>query len=190
MLQLIFSLGSFSHVALAEDATQYQFRAVYLFHFANFVRWPETAFAVPGKFVICVIGLNPFPEALRELEGERVATRHITIRSGVTLGQLGECQIVYAAPPANRDVAGLITSAAGHPILLVGDDEGFARRGGMMNFRVEGNRLRLNINHTAVRAAGLSVSARLLQLSQLVETRRDQAGEPTGYTTPIPPSPQ
>ena len=52
--------------------------------------------------------------------------------------------------------------------LVVGELEGFVRRGGMISFVVEGDRVRLAVNPSRAEAAGLRLSSRLLSLARLV----------------------
>ena len=63
----------------------------------------------------------------------------------------------------------VIQSLGGVPVLTVGESSGFCRWGGMVNFRLDGQNLRLEINDTAARQSGLRVSAQLLELATIVE---------------------
>jgi hypothetical protein len=53
-------------------------------------------------------------------------------------------------------------------VLTVGETEGFAARGGIINFYIEGNRVRFEINPDAAHRSGLKISSQLLQLGKLV----------------------
>ena len=67
----------------------------------------------------------------------------------------------------------IIARASAQPTLTIGDAEGFARRGGMINFTRRGSRLGFEINRGAVRRADLNLSSQLLKLAELVP---DQGG--------------
>ncbi len=56
-------------------------------------------------------------------------------------------------------------------MLVVSDIDGFAEKGGMIGFTTDTN-VRLEINLTAARAAGLAISSKLLRVGRL-------AGAPT-----------
>jgi hypothetical protein len=62
----------------------------------------------------------------------------------------------------------VIAGASATPTLTVGDAEGFAQHGGMINFTRRGARLGFAINRGAVSRAGLSLSSQLLKLAELV----------------------
>ena len=54
--------------------------------------------------------------------------------------------------------------------------QGFAARGGMVNFTVEESKVRFEINEDAARRAGLKISSKLLRLAELVEEAGPEVG--------------
>lgn len=58
------------------------------------------------------------------------------------------------------------------PVLLVGESEGFAARGGVINLYTEDGRIRFEINRKAAERRGLRLSSRLLRLARLVAEQR------------------
>ena len=64
----------------------------------------------------------------------------------------------------------------GTSVLTVGDEEGFARRGGVINFLFENDRVRFEINVDAATRARLKISAKLLALAKLVVRTGDAGG--------------
>ena len=55
----------------------------------------------------------------------------------------------------------------------MGDAEGFALRGGMIQFITEQNRIRFRINLKTARAAHLQISSRLLELAEVVNAQKE-----------------
>jgi hypothetical protein len=53
-------------------------------------------------------------------------------------------------------------------VLTVGETEGFASQGGIVNFKLEGGRVRLEINIDAAAQAKLRISSKVLNLAQIV----------------------
>ena len=70
-----------------------------------------------------------------------------------------------------RCLAGLEPLSSGH--LTVSDAENFARRGGMIRFVNENNKVRLRINVGAAREAGLTISSKLLRPAEIVTGPQD-----------------
>jgi hypothetical protein len=53
-------------------------------------------------------------------------------------------------------------------VLTIGDTEGYAEQGVMVNFYLEDNMVRIEINIDAARRAGLNISSQLLKLARIV----------------------
>jgi len=53
-------------------------------------------------------------------------------------------------------------------VLLVGEESGFAKQGAVVNFFIESNRVRFEINTEAARRAQLKISSKLLSLAKIV----------------------
>jgi YfiR/HmsC-like len=64
--------------------------------------------------------------------------------------------------------------------LVVGESEGFAERGGGIQFILENNRLRFAVNVDAVGRAHLTVSSKLLALAKIVHDHDQSKGNRTG----------
>ena len=65
---------------------------------------------------------------------------------------------------ANKIVRGL----KGSSTLTVGETEGFAGLGGIINLTVEGNKVHFEVNQLAAQRAGLKISSKLLSLAKIV----------------------
>jgi hypothetical protein len=157
--------------AAAASATmdEYAVKAAFLYNFAKFVEWPESAFAAhPETHRFCVYGTDLFGASLQGLEKKVVQGRRVVVLHPALPQEAASCQIVFLG----RDDAQLpeiLRALAGRPVLLVGEAEGFTQRGGMINFVIEGKRVRFEINRRASAAAGLAVSSRLLDLAWVVD---------------------
>jgi hypothetical protein len=55
------------------------------------------------------------------------------------------------------------------PVLTVGDTDGFASEGGIVNFKIEAGRVRLQINMVAAERARIGISSKLLSLAEIVK---------------------
>ena len=74
------------------------------------------------------------------------------------------CHVVFV--PAGVAPAGVLRSLSDTPVLTVGESDAFWRAGGMLRFVVDGQRVRFDANAKAAGAAGLRLSARLLQVAR------------------------
>jgi hypothetical protein len=149
---------------------EYQVKAVFLFNFAQFVEWPPQSFENPtAPFVIGVLGTDPFGEALESaVRGESIEGRTFVIERYRSVTEIRHCQILFISRSEAAHIEDVAAALAGHSILTVSDIEDSAQRGVMIRFVAESNRIRLRINADAAKAAGLSISSKLLRPAELV----------------------
>lgn len=160
---------------LPSDSTvinrEYTIKAAFLYHFSSYVEWPAEAFADEAKpFVIGVIQTNPFGSALDQIaQTKTVGGRPIVVRKVTSAEQVAGCHILFV--PAIVDAAGsapALQEAARLPVLTVGETDDFMRRGGEVQFYLEGNKIRFAFKTDAVAKKKLKVSSKLLSLAKIV----------------------
>ena len=151
---------------------EYQIKAVFLFNFTQFVEWPATAFADPSApVVIGVLGDDPFGAALDEaVRGEKAGSRPLVVQRFRRAEEVTDCHILFVSRSEEPRFADIFPRLARRSILTVGDSEGFATHGGMIRFVTERNKTRLRINVEAAKAAGLTLSSKLLRPAEIVES--------------------
>ena len=158
--------------AQAQSATEYQVKAAFLFNFAKFVEWPVEAFAgADAALQICVLGQDPFGHGFEEMIADKTVSGHrieIIHPSGVP--QAKSCQIIFVAASERSQVREILRGLRGACVLTVGDSEGFARMGGIINFVLDDGRVRFEINVKAAERAHLKLSSRLLTVARLIVT--------------------
>jgi hypothetical protein len=161
-------------VPLHAGASQggYDAKAAFLLNFARLVIWPLAARPGPDEpVVIGVAGGEAAREAIeRGIDGASVESHRIEVRSVEKPEQVPGTHILFVAGELDADAETLIEAARGHAALSVGESDGFAARGGIINFFSEGDKLRFEINLAAARATGLQISSHMLGLARLVET--------------------
>lgn len=165
-------------VALPQSLTaqdpSYRVKAVFLYNFAQFVTWPEKAFAkADSPLVIGVLGRDPFGRILDEtVRGEVVNGRKLEVRRFRSVTEVKECHILFISPSEQPRMLPILDALQGRSILTVGETEQFAINGGVIRFLSEQNKIRFRINTEAAEAAGLTISSKLLRLADIVKTER------------------
>jgi hypothetical protein len=145
---------------------EYAVKAAFLYQFARFVEWPDNSPAASGPVRICVLGNDPFGEALDlATQDKRAAGRPLQVRRFRGLQDLRPCSIVFVAGTDPEAASAVAQQLRGSASLVVGEAPGFAQSGGMIAFRVEGGVVRFDINESAAATEGISVSGRLLGLA-------------------------
>jgi len=176
-LTLVSSLIVLAGVASAQsDAppspapTEYEVKAGFLYNFTQFVEWPaEPAPAPDAPFLIAVLGRDPFGATLdRAVAGKTVSGRRIAIRRVSRADEVAGSEIVFICASERPSLPALLKALPPSGLLTVGETDGFAAQGGMINFVRQGRQVRFEINPAAAEQAGLKVSSQLLKLAILV----------------------
>lgn len=157
-------------LAQSSQLREYQIKAVFLYNFAHFVEWPAPALADPSDpLVIGVLGQDPFGPLLDEaVAGEKIDQHPLIVRRFRRVDEIDRCHVLFVSSSENDRLAQTFAQLKGRSILVVGESEGFAKRGGMIRFVTEKNKVRLRVNLEAARAAGLVISSKLLRPAEIV----------------------
>ena len=78
------------------------------------------------------------------------------------------CHILFIASSEKARLKQILESLQGSVALTVGDTEGFAEQGGMINFVLDHDRVQFKVNRSAAELAGLRISSKLLTVAKLV----------------------
>ncbi|RMG67774.1 MAG: YfiR family protein [Nitrospirae bacterium] len=148
--------------------SEYLIKAAFIFKFVNFVDWPEEKLPQGGDFNLCIIGKNPFEDALFAFDGKRIKRRVMRVWQIKTLKELKKCQILYIGPDEAEHVKGILKNINNRAVLTVGDSEGLSKEGVMINMITLNNRISFEINIASARKAGLRISSKLLNLAKRV----------------------
>jgi hypothetical protein len=172
---LLLMLLTWSTLLSAGVVTDNQVEALFLFNFAHFVAWPAAAAGdSAGPFAIGVLGNEQIGSRLDEtVRGESLDGRPLTVLHFHRIEDMANCQILFIdssqAPQLHRIVATLNNRST----LTVSDIPASADQGVMIQFVEENNRIRLRVNVEAARAAGLTLSSKLLRAAELVGSTRE-----------------
>lgn len=170
LLALILALAAGSEISAPAQVADYQVKAVFLFNFTEFVRWPSQKLAdTKSPIAICVLGDDPFGGYLdATIRGETVGKRRLVVRRYRHVEDVDSCQILFISNSEIARLAPIFDYLKNRSILTVGDADGFARRGGMVCFVTQDDRIRLRVNLAAAKAAGLTLSSKLLRVAEIV----------------------
>jgi hypothetical protein len=79
--------------------------------------------------------------------------------------------VVFVDSISEARLGELIAVSREAGVLTVGESPEFAARGGIINFTIEGDKVRFEINQAAGEQAGLRISAQLLKLAKVVRRK-------------------
>jgi hypothetical protein len=143
-------------------------KAAYLFNFGRFVAWPAQTAGDP-EFTICVLGTDPFGGFLdATVSGGALRDKPVVVRRLTEYDPAAHCRILFISASEEEQLDPILSAVGRAPVLTVGDAPDFVERGGMLEFTIEGNRVRFTINAAAAEAAGLTPSSELLRVATSV----------------------
>lgn len=149
---------------------EYDVKAVFLFNFAQFIDWPESALSdTNAAFVIGVLGDDPFGAILDQtVSGESIRGRPLSVRRFLKPEEARGCHLVFVSRSEKGRLADIVRRLAGQGILTVGDVESFGRLGGMITFKMVKGKVQFEINVAAAEKEGFRLSAKLLRVAQVL----------------------
>jgi len=162
---LLLSSGSLAYA----EPTEYEVKAAFIYNFAKFVDWPPKLGGDAHPLRLCVLGKNPFGSALEEIKGKAVKERKLEVALLDLAASARECDLLFISASAEKHLERIVALSRGAEVVTIGDTEGFAQQGVMINFYSENGKVRFEINLDTVRRGGLKVSSKLLILARIVD---------------------
>ena len=138
-----------------------------MYNFSNFIEWPAAVLPRPDSpFLFCVMGNDPFGTLLQPLEKRNYHGHPIQLAHPATVEAARKCHILYVDNPGGtalgRDV---IRALAGAPVLTVSSGAEAIDAGIAIGFVQHNDRMRWNMNLTALHHAQLKASAKLIEIA-------------------------
>jgi hypothetical protein len=144
-------------------------KTAFIFQFAKYIEWPDEQNAT--SFSISMVGSSPMWNFLQDLAREkRIKEKAIELYNVTGVSELRRSHVVVLTDDNEETVTQVLRRTRGTHALLVGQGDGLASMGIMINFFItpEG-RLRFEINRKAAEAEGLVISSQLLKMARIVE---------------------
>ncbi len=155
----------FSNDVLSKDIdVEYKIKAAYLYNFTKFVYWPPKNTLT---FNICLIGHDSFGNIINPIEQKMVQGKKIQLFRYANLSQSFEhCYIIYFSLLATIKVR---PDKNFKDILTIGEHDSFIHQGGMIRLFKNNNHIKFQINKQLIEKNGLEISAKLLELADIIE---------------------
>ena len=170
--------------AQSQPAGEFQLRieGAFLVNFVRYTDWPAQRFdGVSSPYVVTVVGEAAAAETIAAvaaaagvIRGRRIVVRRVRFDARTPAGERREAirrlrasHAVFIASGDDADARLVLRAVQGAPVLTVSDVPGFAAGGGMLGLVRSGRTLAIEANPDAIRASGISVSAKVLKLARL-----------------------
>jgi hypothetical protein len=185
--------------ANSEVPHEYKIKAAFIYQFILFIEgWKfqqeDSADAEGDKnpdepIVIGIIGQNPFQDAFQPLKDRKVRSRNVIIKyfKGFSdldnqdedatihpdIENIKQCDLLFVCSSEYPYIKNILGPIRKERILTIADTQGFLEKGGIINFMLEKNRVRFEINVAAAKRAKLTIRSKLLRLAIRVISKDD-----------------
>jgi len=170
-MALVLAAPSHAQSVDSSNSSEYLVEAGFTYNFAKLMEWPASAFPqTDSPIVIGVLGTDPFGGTLDEvLKGKTANGRGFVVRHLKWGTDLKDCNILFVGASESVHMDEIFRIVKGLPILTIGETPGFAQRGGIINFVLEDDKVRFEVNVDAAKQADINISSRLLSLAKIVQ---------------------
>jgi hypothetical protein len=170
LFSVIVTVG-FNCQSQSSQPTKSQVEAAFIYNFARFVEWPTQAFAdASSPMIIGVFGKNVFGTDLADtIKGKVIRGHPLQFKECASLADASQCQVLFISNSEKSRLSKIISGLGGASILTVSETDNFIAQGGMINLRLIDQKVRFDINNSAAKTAGLSISSKLLSLALTVK---------------------
>lgn len=140
-------------------------KAMYIYTFATLVEWPSDKRT--GDFIIGVYGEKTavYDELIKKYSGKSIGSQKIVIKNFRNKDEIKGCHILYVTEERTTDLSYLSGSLAAQNTLLVGEQKGALSKGAIINFIIDGNQQKYEINKTNAKNHQLVIADKLSDLA-------------------------
>ncbi|OAN13740.1 hypothetical protein A3K86_14355 [Photobacterium jeanii] len=158
----------------------HQIKAVYIYRFASFVRWPQTE---DHQIQYCSLGADHISQTLHQLILDENNNKRLVFHYIDNLSQASQCEVVYISPnqfPMSHDVPQLpgVLTISGYP--------DFLKHGGMIELRSKQKRIRPIIALNLIQKANMAISSQLLRIAIIENNLTSTHGRKNRPHDPFP----
>lgn len=162
--------GANAACAQESSAAESQVKAAFLYKFCLYVEWPPTAFADQASPL--EIGVAGSPEVAAELDkvvaGRLIDTHPVRVRQIKDKSDLAALHVLFIANAEQARIGQWLVPSPKSALLIVTEVPDGLDNGGIINFTLQGNRVRFDIGLASAERQGLRLSAQLLKVARTV----------------------
>ena len=150
---------------------EYAAKVVLLERITRFVEWPAADKVNGGhrEFLLGVVGQNPFGDELDTyFLNHQIKGRPVRIRYFKGPGDLRTCDLLFISASENTRLKDILAKLGSAATLTIGDSEGFAVNGVMVNITRDNDHLGFEVNLTAAREGRIRLASGFLQIAKVI----------------------
>lgn len=154
---------------MAEEVSEYELKAAYLYNFALFTTWPADRLADSGApMTFCVLGQTPLAGALTDLQARKIRGRNIVVKQIAAAEDGRTCHVLFLGAGEHEKSPKMMEAVRDSGTLTVSDSFDPLSSDAVINMMIENGRLVFDVNLPGARRARLTLSSKLLKLARSV----------------------
>ncbi len=163
LLLLLSSSWTVDKPSTSEEANA-KIKAIYIYNFTKYIEWPESY--KQGNFIIGVIGTNVslMNELNKMAASKTVGLQKLEIRN-ISAADKTAYHILYVLSDNSNQLSDVIEKIKGHSTLIVTDKAGLAAKGSAINFVIQENKQKIELNKSNIERYKLKVASSLVELA-------------------------
>lgn len=146
----------------AVNAQDTKYKAMYITNFTKLIEWPASDLS--GDFVIYVVNQTDVLNQLKTYTmNKSVGTHPISVIGVKTIDEVSKCNIVYLSFAESKadKIEAILGKLGGTSALVLTDRPGSLKNGSCINFLLVDDKLRFEMNESAISERKLQISAQL-----------------------------
>ncbi|MBL6446475.1 YfiR family protein [Fulvivirga sp. 29W222] len=138
-----------------------------IYNFLKYIQWPGEKNT--GDFVIGVMGDDEVFKTLNTWYGNKTrGDKTFTIKKLNSPSEISGCQLLYIGASASNQFDEIRTKVENQSVLTITNKSGLGAKGSCINFKVVDNRLKFELNQSAIEKSNLKISGQLTSMAILI----------------------
>lgn len=156
-----------------QSYTENEIKAAYIKNIIQFVTWPENK-DVTREFIIVLTGKSEFNIAFENFfKNMSINDRTIKIITIYNPHNIINCDILFINKTSKDKFDNYIKKAILYNSLVISDSEGYAKKGSHINFYIENQKVKFEINLTKAVDDGFYIQSLLLDYAKIITTKKE-----------------
>jgi len=170
VLPLLLGLGLLlgTHLTtLAQSLEEQTVLAALALNIVRFTTWPAEA-QMKDVITFCVVGDNAVQQSFIGIDHKAVGDKTLQVVNLSRLRDLEQCHVLYVSELNQAILLQVFAKITKRPLLTIGEGYDFVVQGGMVSLVNMNGKITLHVNLPVARESNLTISARLLKLSNII----------------------
>ncbi len=147
---------------------EYTIKSANIYKICRFTEWPGVV-DTTRHFVISVIGEFEDRKEIAIPKNRLIGNREIDIRKINTIDEIKDSEVLFIYSSVLDSLDLILEYVKDKPILTISDTEGFAERGVILNFYIEDDLVKFEINRNFAQQSLVRLNSQLFSLGRIIQ---------------------